>query len=148
MRKAMIMSAAVAALTMAVSGGAIAQVGGAITEGVAPLPPPTTANARNAGAFPVGAWKPARAGCHDSSEPLRLRKDHSYAGPRDAGSWKLAANRIVFSFRVVGPGATNDMERHAPIRSRSAAIVRLAADRMTLDGAAWKRCSPDPDLYF
>lgn len=119
-----------------------------ITPTVMPPPPPTTANPRNFGPWPVGQWAPAASSCHASRSILRLHKDRRYEGPTDTGSWTMAAGRIRFTYRVVGPDDTSDTERYAPVRTRSVVAVKLAPDRMTLDGAAWKRCSADPDLFI
>lgn len=119
-----------------------------ITPTIMPAPPPTTANPANAGPFPVGLWVPADAACRSRSPLMRLRRDHRYQRPSDAGSWKIIGAQIVFSWRDVPPMATNDMERSAPIVAKRLAIQKLAADRMTLAGVAWKRCSSDPDFYI
>ncbi len=115
---------------------------------IAPAPPPTTINAANVGPFPVGLWVPANAPCRSRSPLMRLRKDHRYERASDAGSWKIIGAQIVFSWRDVPPMATNDMERSAPIVNRRVAIQKLAPDRLSLAGVAWKRCSADPDFYL
>lgn len=120
-----------------------AQQGQPYTPTVMPPPPPTTANAANYGPFPVGAWVPAGRNCR--SDVLRLRKDRSYQHGGEAGTWRLEGPNIRFSYRVVPPNATNDMERSAPIRSRVNAMKMTADGKMTLNGGAWTRCSRDPD---
>lgn len=113
---------------------------------IAPAPPPTTANPANVGAWPVGLW--TRGGCSGAAAWLRLHKDGRYERTSDAGTWRIVKNEIVLSYRLVGPNATSDMERRAPIASKRIAFAKVSPERMTLGGASWARCSRDPDFYL
>lgn len=139
-----------AVLALVGSGGAVS---GAVAEQqpitptIMPAPPPSGPVRANFGAFPVGLWVPASSPCRGFGRFLRVRKDGSYSGDADAGGWRLAAGILILSHAAAPPMATNDMERSAPVVRRRLPLVRAGDTRMTLAGAPWKRCSPDPDLY-